>query len=42
MPEWSRIPLMKTKRGTAMKEKLVALVQAIDPTTPMPTFQPLR
>ena len=42
MPEWSRIPLMKTKSGTATKEKLVAFVHAIEPTTPSPMLQPLR
>jgi hypothetical protein len=42
MPECSKMPLMKTKSGTAMKEKLVELDQAIEPTTPNPTVQPLR
>src|SRR3989454_6025672 len=32
---------MKTKSGTAMKEKLVAFDHATDPTTPSPTVQPL-
>src|SRR2546427_12565688 len=41
MPEWRRIALMKTKSGTAMKEKLVAFDHATDPTTPSPTVQPL-
>src|ERR1700730_11245897 len=41
-PEWRRTPLMKTNSGTAMKEKLVAFDQAIEPTTPSPTDQPLR
>ena len=40
IPECRRIPLMKTKRGTAMKEKLVALDHAMDPTTPRPTVHP--
>src|SRR2546425_356947 len=39
MPEWRRIALMKTKSGTAMKEKLVAFDHATDPTTPSPTVQ---
>lgn len=42
MPEWSRTALMKMKRGTATKEKEVALDQATEPTTLSPTFQPLR
>ena len=42
MPECRRIPLMNTKRGTAMKEKLVALDHAMEPTTPRPTVHPLR
>src|SRR5438445_8376541 len=33
MPECRRIALMKTKSGTAMKEKLVAFDHATDPTT---------
>ena len=42
MPECSRMPLMKTKSGTAIKEKLVALDHAMEPTTPSPIVQPLR
>ena len=42
MPECSRMPLMNTKSGTAMNEKLVALDQAMDPMTPRPTVKPLR
>ena len=34
MPEWSRMPLMKTKSGTAMKEKLVAFDHAMEPDDP--------
>ena len=36
------VPLFVFMSGTAMKEKLVALDQAMEPTTPSPTVQPLR
>src|SRR5438477_5555036 len=42
MPEWRRMPLMKMKSGTAMKEKLEAFDHAMEPTTPRPTLKPLR
>ena len=32
---------MKTKSGTAMNEKVVALDQAMEPMTPSPIVQPL-
>ena len=40
MPECSRMPLMKTKSGTAMNEKLDAFDHAIEPTTPRPDVKP--
>jgi hypothetical protein len=42
MPEWSRMPLMNTKSGTAMNEKLEPFDHAMEPTTPRPTVKPLR
>src|SRR2546425_35890 len=41
MPECRRMPLMNTKSGTAMNEKLDAFDQAIEPTTPSPMVNPL-
>src|SRR5712691_1319024 len=41
MPECRRMPLMNTKSGTAMNEKLDAFDQAIEPTTPRPMVNPL-
>src|SRR2546428_7263854 len=41
MPECRRMPLMNTKSGTAMNEKLDACDQAIEPTTPSPMVNPL-